>query len=66
MYQSSGRLPHLLPASAYYCPRRAKLEQSWLRSHWHLVGSTAELARPGDYLTCEPLGEPIQIRNFDG
>jgi phenylpropionate dioxygenase-like ring-hydroxylating dioxygenase large terminal subunit len=36
------------------------------RPAWHLVGTTQELAHPGDFLTCELLGQPVQVRNFLG
>src|SRR5262249_20796766 len=33
---------------------------------WHLVGTTAELRRHGDFLTMELLGRPLMIRNING
>ncbi len=37
-----------------------------LRRTWHVVGTTAELARPGDFITTDIAGVAIQVRNFDG
>lgn len=67
MFLSPGCLPHLLAPRAYWCPDHYELEKrKLLASAWHLVGTTAELARPGDFLTCDLLGTPVQVRNFDG
>jgi phenylpropionate dioxygenase-like ring-hydroxylating dioxygenase large terminal subunit len=33
---------------------------------WHPVASIFELPKSGDFITCELLGQPLQIRNFDG
>lgn len=67
MYLSSGCMPHLLPPRAYYCPDYYEREKQYLREQaWHVVGSTQELARPGDFLTLELLEVPIQVRNFEG
>ncbi|HWA96979.1 MAG TPA: SRPBCC family protein [Pirellulales bacterium] len=63
----STRLPHVLPPSAYHDEAHYRLEvERLLLPAWHLVGSKAELSRPGDFLTVELLGRPIQVRNFDG
>lgn len=37
-----------------------------LRRAWHLVGTHSDFAKPGDFLTLQVLGVPVQIRNFDG
>ena len=33
---------------------------------WHLVGTSAELPRDGDFLTLDLLGEPVLVRNCSG
>lgn len=67
MYASPGCLPHLLPPKAYWCPDYYERElKDLLDSAWHLVGTTGDLRRPGDYLTFNLLGREIQVRNFDG
>jgi phenylpropionate dioxygenase-like ring-hydroxylating dioxygenase large terminal subunit len=33
---------------------------------WHFAGTTADLPRPGDFLTLEVLGHPVLVRNIDG
>lgn len=66
-FLSSTRLPHVLPPSSYWAEEHYQRERQELHlSGWHLVGCAEDLARPGDFLTCELLGHPIQIRNFDG
>lgn len=67
MFQSETKLPQLLSADAYFGERayRAELDQV-LRASWHVVGTTAELSRHGDFLTCEIAETPIQVRNFNG
>jgi phenylpropionate dioxygenase-like ring-hydroxylating dioxygenase large terminal subunit len=37
-----------------------------LLGSWHLVGTADELSKSGDFLTCDLLGRPIQVRNFRG
>src|SRR5580704_8589668 len=67
MYISDSRLPHVLPPSAYWSEDFSQAETAALfQKGWHLVGTTAELSRPGDFLTCVLFGIPIQVRNFDG
>lgn len=67
MYASPGCLPHLLPPESYWCPEHFAQERAQvLDSAWHLVGTTSELAVPGDFLTLSLMGVEIQVRNFDG
>lgn len=66
-FQSTNRLPHLLSPQAYWTEEAYRSEQEQLFSDtWHFVGTQAELSRPGDFLTCQVAGHPIQVRNFDG
>lgn len=67
MFTAPARLPHLLRPSQYSSSEQYSRER-WtvLRSCWHFVGMRDELAKPGDFLTCDLLGQPIQVRNFDG
>ncbi len=66
MFVSQSRLPHLLSPSAYWCDKAYEDERDILRKSWHVVTTTAELSKPGDFITRNVLGVPIQIRNFDG
>lgn len=67
MFASSTRLPHLLPPSAYWSSDGYERERRALFvSGWHVVGTSDELAQPGDFITCDLFGHPVQIRNFDG
>jgi phenylpropionate dioxygenase-like ring-hydroxylating dioxygenase large terminal subunit len=67
MYVHSNRLPQLLEPSAYYAPEAyaREVERLFLPG-WQLVGTTADLASPGAFLTLELFGRPVQVRNFDG
>jgi phenylpropionate dioxygenase-like ring-hydroxylating dioxygenase large terminal subunit len=67
MYTADSRLPHVLPPSAYFSPDfyQAELASLFLKS-WHVVGTTGQLSRPGDFLTGHLFGVPIQVRNFQG
>ncbi|HEY5315482.1 MAG TPA: aromatic ring-hydroxylating dioxygenase subunit alpha [Pirellulales bacterium] len=67
MFVHTTRLPHLLPPAAYFAPQYAADERERvLLSAWHLVGSTSDVARDGDFLTLELLGRAVQVRNFGG
>ncbi len=67
MFLHSTRLPHLLSPDCYR-------EEAWyareveqvLKPAWHMVATRDDLARPGDFITCELFGTPLQIRNFEG
>lgn len=64
MYVSQAKLPHLLQIrhERVSTPARSRV----VRRSWHLVGTTAELCRDGDFLTVQIAGIPIQVRNFRG
>lgn len=67
MFIASHALPHVLSPSCYWSIDQHERECAVLfRPAWHLVGTTHELAHPGDFLTCELLGQPVHVRNFDG
>ena len=67
MFQNTQSLPHLLPPSAYSCPEQYGREFAGLFGPaWHLIATTAELARDGDFVTAEILGRPVIVRNFAG
>jgi nitrite reductase/ring-hydroxylating ferredoxin subunit len=60
-------LPHVLAPHCYWSEVHYRREIDLLfRPGWHLVGSADELARDGDFRTFELLGQPIQLRRFDG
>ena len=64
---AAGRLPHRLSPSAYFLEDDFILEKrQLLEPAWHLVGTTADLKRHGDFVTVDLLGRAIQVRNFDG
>ncbi len=67
MFVSSERLPHLLSPNSYTSEEAYERELlSVLRTAWHVVGTTTELARCGDFLTQVVAGTSLQIRNFEG
>ncbi|MCA9266796.1 MAG: Rieske 2Fe-2S domain-containing protein, partial [Planctomycetales bacterium] len=67
MFTSPTKLPHLLSPSDYRSGEQLQREiDQLLRPAWHCVGTTVELSRPGDFLTCDLLGHAIQVRNFAG
>jgi choline monooxygenase len=57
-----------IPGDWYTDPRVAELERRTVFSRsWQLVGRTAQVAEPGQYLTGEVAGEPIVVvRGNDG
>ncbi|GHE84449.1 dioxygenase [Streptomyces longispororuber] len=51
-----------LPARAYTCERFHQLEQERVfRADWLCVGHVSQVARPGDYLRTDVLGEPLVV-----
>ena len=57
-----------IPAAWYTEPSIAELERRtvWSRT-WQLVGRTAQVAEPGEYVTAEVAGEPVVVvRGADG
>jgi len=66
MWNASGRLPHVLPPEAYFAPEQHEREQALFARAWHCVATRDALRAPGDFVTCELLGEPLLVRNCDG
>ncbi len=67
MFVNTSKLPHLLASRDYSDPHVYQQElSSKLRHAWHVVGSTLELAKHGDFMTRWIAGIPVQIRNFHG
>jgi phenylpropionate dioxygenase-like ring-hydroxylating dioxygenase large terminal subunit len=67
MFLHQTQLRHLLEPADYFDEQRYQLELDRLfRPGWHIVGTTAELPRPGDFVTRELLGRPLLLRNCDG
>lgn len=66
MYRAEKSLPHLNAPEAYVSLEAHGRDQRILEKAWHLVASRDELAGEGDFVTCELLGRPIQVRNFAG
>lgn len=67
VFLSSTRLPHVLPPSSYWSDEQYACELQRLHlPGWHVVGCVEDLAHSGDFLTCDLLGHPVQVRNFDG
>jgi choline monooxygenase len=56
-----------IPAAWYVDPRILELELGTVfRQSWQVAGHVADLATPGDYITCElPGGEPIVVVRGD-
>ncbi len=67
MFISPSRLSHLLAPRDYWSEEAHDVERERVLSKtWHVVATTSELKKPGDFVTRILLGTPIQIRNFDG
>jgi phenylpropionate dioxygenase-like ring-hydroxylating dioxygenase large terminal subunit len=67
MFVHQTQLRHLLEPADYCDEERHRLELDRLfRPGWHVLGTTAEVPRPGDFLTRELLGRPLLLRNCDG
>ncbi|MFL5327687.1 MAG: aromatic ring-hydroxylating oxygenase subunit alpha [Gemmataceae bacterium] len=67
MFVHQSQLRHLCTPEQYYsaASHRAETESIFLPA-WHLVATTNELTKPGDFVSLELLGRPILIRNMDG
>ena len=49
MFQSSGKLDHVLPPNAYFDPEwHAQEVEAVFRPNWQFVCRTSELSKPGD------------------
>lgn len=66
MFVSPTSLPHLLAPSDYVSAARYAQELSVMRRTWHVVGTTAELSKEGDFITTDLAGVAVQVRNFAG
>ncbi len=67
MFHATERLPHLLLPDAYSSNAQFDWEISHVFSNsWHFVGLKSELSRPGDFITTEVCGLPVQVRNVAG
>ena len=65
MYLAETRLPHVLPPLAYRTQEWFDAEQTQVfRRAWQVVGTTADLAKPGDFITAEIAGTAVQVRRF--
>ncbi|RLS73014.1 MAG: aromatic ring-hydroxylating dioxygenase subunit alpha [Planctomycetota bacterium] len=67
MFQSPTHLPQLLPPDAYRSPDRYAVEfERLFKRGWHLVCTTADLPRAGDYVTLDIGSIPLLVRNVGG
>jgi choline monooxygenase len=67
MFVHQTQLCHLLEPADYFDEGQYQLELERLfRPGWHVVATTAELPRPGSFLTRDFLGQPLLLRNCDG
>lgn len=66
MFLASTSLPHLLSPNAYFDPGIYSQETMVLRQSWHVVATSHELRRDGDFVATEVAGLPLQVRNFSG
>jgi phenylpropionate dioxygenase-like ring-hydroxylating dioxygenase large terminal subunit len=67
MFVHQQQLRHLLRPDQYYSEQQYRLEmERVLLPAWHVVGTTADLPRSGDYITFELFGRPLLVRNIDG
>jgi phenylpropionate dioxygenase-like ring-hydroxylating dioxygenase large terminal subunit len=67
MFVSDTHLPHLLRPEAYRSVEQHERESRELFARgWHVVGSTADLPRAGDFFTLRMADVPLLVRNCDG
>lgn len=67
MFLHSGGLPQLLSPDCYFDPSHYESERTGLfLPAWHSMATTAELSRPGDFITFDLCGSPVQLRNDAG
>jgi phenylpropionate dioxygenase-like ring-hydroxylating dioxygenase large terminal subunit len=63
----TGRLAHVLAPRCYFDPQHHARELEVLfAGGWHCLATRGALARPGQFITAELLGEPVLVRNCDG
>lgn len=67
MFATKGRLPFILPTSAYgdAAHHVREIERVFATS-WHFVATRSDLARHGDFVTLDLFGHPVLVRNHDG
>jgi choline monooxygenase len=69
-YNAAAALPdaHTIPAPWYTDTRIAQLElQNVFSRAWQAIGRTAQVAKPGQYVTASVAGEPVvAVRGSDG
>jgi phenylpropionate dioxygenase-like ring-hydroxylating dioxygenase large terminal subunit len=59
-----GRLPHVLAPRCYFDPQHHARElEALFAGGWHCLATRGALARPGQFVTAELLGEPVLVRN---
>src|ERR1700722_9739611 len=67
MFIHQNQLRHILRPDQYYSEAQHRTEQRQLfQTAWHPVASIHDLAKPGDFLTCDVLDTPLLLRNFQG
>jgi phenylpropionate dioxygenase-like ring-hydroxylating dioxygenase large terminal subunit len=67
MFIHQNQLTHILRPDQYYSESQHRTEQRHLfQTAWHPLACMHDLAKPGDFLTCDVLDTPLLIRNFDG
>lgn len=65
MFVSSTHLPQILPPEAYSSVEQHELEFKQLfQTGWHVVGSTSDIPKAGDYFTLNLGKIPLLVRNF--
>jgi choline monooxygenase len=67
MFQHDGRLPFVLPTSAYGdAAHHAREIDRVFAGGWHFAATRSDLARHGDFVTLDLFGRPVLLRNHDG
>ncbi len=67
MFIHQNQLRHILRPDQYYSEAQHRTEQQQLfQTAWHPLASIHDLAKPGDFLTCDVLDTPLLLRNFQG
>jgi choline monooxygenase len=67
MFTNQHHLRHVLRPDQYLSEEQYRAELRHLfQPAWHPVATTADLARPGDFVTLVLLETPILLRNFGG
>jgi len=67
MFTHREHLEHLLRPEHYTSERQWRIElKNLFAPAWHPLAATAELARPGSFLTFDLLETPVLVRNFGG